>query len=63
MLAYVAFMDERRSDSPEFVVDQQGGDTRFFRSARQALGIKPFQQPGRKGGGWIWVLPGQAPIH
>src|ERR1700693_3275730 len=39
------------------------GDAKPFRSARQALGIKPFQQPGRKGGGWIWVLPGQAPIH
>jgi hypothetical protein len=39
------------------------GDAKPFRSARQALGIKPFQQSGRKGGGWIWVLPGQAPIH
>jgi hypothetical protein len=32
-----------------------------FRSARQALGIKPFQQPGRKGAGWIWSLPCQPP--
>ena len=37
------------------------GDAKPFRSARQALGIKPFQQPGRKGAGWIWSLPCQPP--
>ena len=37
------------------------GDAKPFRSARRALGIKPFQQPGQKSGGWIWALPCQAP--
>jgi hypothetical protein len=32
------------------------GDSKAFRIARAALGVKTYQQPGRRAGGWIWSL-------
>ena len=37
--------------------DQSIGQSKPFRSARKALGIKPYQPKGAKAGGWIWALP------
>jgi putative DNA primase/helicase len=37
--------------------DQSIGQSKPFRSARKALGIKPYQPKGVKSGGWIWALP------
>jgi hypothetical protein len=34
------------------------GQSKPFRSARQALGIVPYQAKGEKAGGWLWALPG-----
>jgi hypothetical protein len=34
------------------------GDSKPFRAAREALGIKPYQPKGQKSGGWFWALPG-----
>src|SRR5262249_7544084 len=32
-----------------------------FRSARQKLGIKPYQPKGAKSGGWVWGLLDHSP--
>jgi RecA-family ATPase len=37
--------------------DQSIGQSKSFRSARKALGIKPYQPLGVKSGGWMWALP------
>jgi hypothetical protein len=37
------------------------GESKPFRAARDALGIKPYQQKGEKAGGWLWALPDQVP--
>ncbi len=34
------------------------GQSKPFRSARQALGIVPYQSKGEKAGRWLWALPG-----
>jgi hypothetical protein len=39
--------------------DQSIGQSKPFRSARNALGIKPYQPKGEKSGGWVWALPDQ----
>jgi putative DNA primase/helicase len=41
--------------------DQDIGQSKPFRSARNALGIKPYQPKGAKSGGWVWALPDQRP--
>jgi putative DNA primase/helicase len=38
--------------------DQLIGQSKPFRSARQALGIASYQPKGEKAGGWWWALPG-----
>jgi AAA domain len=38
--------------------DQSIGQSKPFRSARKALGIKPYQPRGTKAGGWVWALSG-----
>ena len=37
--------------------EQKIGQSKPFRSAREALGIIPFQTKGQKGNGWFWALP------
>jgi hypothetical protein len=34
--------------------------SKVFRTARKSLGIKTYQRPGKRSGGWIWALPDQA---
>ena len=36
------------------------GKSKVFRTARKSLGIKTYQKPGERAGGWIWSLPDQA---
>jgi hypothetical protein len=38
--------------------EQSIGQSKPFRSARKALGIKPYQPKGVKAGGWVWALAG-----
>jgi putative DNA primase/helicase len=38
---------------PEQLISQ----SKPFRSARAALGVKPYQAKGSKSGGWFWALP------
>jgi|SRR6516162_11398507 hypothetical protein len=33
------------------------GWAHMFRTAGSTLGVKSYQQPGQKSGGWIWSLP------
>lgn len=37
--------------------DQPLGQSKPFRSARMALGIKPREIKGVRAGGWLWALP------
>ena len=37
------------------------GKAKTFRTARAALGVKSYQQPGQRPGGWIWSWD-QAPV-
>ena len=37
--------------------DQLIGQSKPFRSARQALGVASYQPKGEKAGGWLWALP------
>jgi hypothetical protein len=37
------------------------GQSKPFRRAKEALGIKTSQMKGEKAGGWYWELPGQVP--
>jgi hypothetical protein len=41
--------------------DQSIGQSKPFRSARNALSIKPYQPKGEKSGGWVWGMPDQSP--
>ncbi len=44
--------------------DQFIGQSKPFRSARQALGIVSYQPKGQKAGGWLWALPAdQVPLE
>jgi putative DNA primase/helicase len=38
--------------------DQRIGQSKPFRAAREALGIKPYQPKGLKAAGWYWALSG-----
>jgi hypothetical protein len=35
------------------------GQSKIFRTARKSLGIKTYQKPGERAGGWIWSWPDQ----
>jgi hypothetical protein len=37
--------------------NQPIGQSKPFRAAREALGIKPYQPKGQKRAGWFWALP------
>jgi hypothetical protein len=37
------------------------GDAKVFRTARRVLGVKTYQLPGKKAGGWVWEFADQAP--
>jgi hypothetical protein len=35
------------------------GQSKIFRTVRKSLGIKTYQKPGERAGGWIWSWPDQ----
>ena len=39
--------------------DKSIGDSKIFRTARRVLGVKTYQLPGKKAGGWFWELADQ----
>jgi hypothetical protein len=38
------------------------GQSKIFRTVRKSLGIKTYQKPGERAGGWIWSWPDQTPL-
>jgi len=54
-------LEQSARDAGYLRPEQSISQSKPFRSARQDLGIKPFQRAGIRSGGWFWALPGQMP--
>jgi hypothetical protein len=50
-------LEQEARDAGLLGEDQRLSQSKPFRSAREVLGIKPYQPKGVKAGGWMWALP------